>query len=162
MLDGLAGEMRGELVPPPAAAPMFLHDDRVSPVRLGRSGRLGRGRRGIEQLQLIGIDPFAAGTVLAAEQLLDVVLQLLHALLQAGDRGLLLLHDLVAEPDIIGMRGGIRAHVAVKPHSRARGSSQTGRNRRYCHEWCGDSACGAWRWPVRSRPAASPARSPSA
>ena len=38
--------------------------------------------------------------------------QLLHALLQAGDRGLLLVHDLMAEPDIIGMWCGVRAHVA--------------------------------------------------
>jgi hypothetical protein len=140
MLDRLAEKMRRERVPSSAAAPMFLHDNVVGLVSLGRRD-LGRGGD-VEQLQLTRIQPFAAGTIPAAEQLLDVVLQLLHALLQAGDRGLLLFHDLMAEPDIVGMRG-VRAHDAtLTPLPRERFVTDWQKSAAWW-EWRGDTACGA-------------------
>src|SRR5512135_716766 len=112
VFDPLPGQMFGEPLPSPAPpVPPRFRDLRL---RRLLDGRLGDAIRGVgEQAELGGIDALPPGTVLAAEQLLDLVLQLLDPPLRLPDRVRLLADDLVAESQVVGKRRGGLAHAKI-------------------------------------------------
>src|SRR5262249_60604711 len=71
-----------------------------------------------EQPELVGIDALAPGTILAAEQLLDLVLQLLDPSLRLPDRLRLLADDLVAKGQVVGKGLAGVAHARILQSSR--------------------------------------------
>src|SRR5262249_52643237 len=71
------------------------------------------GRPVGEQRELLGLDALPSGTMLAAEQLLDLVLELLDPPLGLLDGGGLLADDLVAQGQIGGQGGGGLAHTPI-------------------------------------------------
>src|SRR5262249_18012430 len=88
--------------------------------RVSRLGRLLRrtpdralGRRVGDQRELVGVDALPAGTMLAAEQPLDLVLQLLDPPLGLLDGGGLLADDLVAEVQVVGQGRVALAHTQL-------------------------------------------------
>ena len=116
VLDPLAGQILGE--PLPARAPPVPTRFRdLRPQRL-LGGRLHDAIGGLvgEQAQLVGVDALPPGAELAAEELLDLVIQLLDPPLRLPNRLRLLADDLVAEPQVVGQRcGGLALATIVRP-----------------------------------------------
>ena len=84
--------------PPPPLGPRVL---RLRGLLRGVCHELFRRIVG-EQSELVGIDALPPGTVLASEQLLDLVLQLLDPPLGLRDRARLPADDLMAEGQVGG------------------------------------------------------------
>ena len=113
VLDPLPGQVLGEPLPPASPPPPLRL--RVLRLRGLLRGILGDvfGRVVGEQAELVGIDALPPGTVLATEQLLDLMLQLLDPPLGLLDRVRLLADDLVAEVQVVGQGRGGLAHARI-------------------------------------------------
>src|SRR4051794_17994883 len=106
--------MLGEPLPP-TPAPSATAGRGV--LCLGRRRRIAVGRSlGLlvgEETELVGIGALAPGTILAAEELLDLVLKLLDPPTGLPDRVRLLADDLVAEGQFVGQGRGRLAHARI-------------------------------------------------
>jgi hypothetical protein len=107
----LRGRSSGSRCRPEPPVPPQLGDLRL---RRLLGGRLSVVTGGVgEQAELAGIDALPPGAVLAAEQLLDLVLQLADSPLRLPDRLRLLADHLVAEVQVVGQRRDGLAHATI-------------------------------------------------
>ena len=147
VLDPLPGQALGERLPPPAPPTPFRF--RVLRLRRLLGGTLGNVFGGIlgEQPELVGIDALPPGAVLATEQQLDLMLQLLDPPLRLPDRVRLLADDLVAEGQVVGQWRGVLTHAKIVRPRMLSKRALIADSRRFL----GNSVAAAGRCPGRPR-----------